>query len=257
MDKYQIPILLYHRVVNSSCKIGKHKIYVSEKKFREQMRYLKDNGYETITFEKLAAGINDSKAGNKVNSLTSQSYKKIILTFDDGYEDNYTILFPILKEFGFTAVIFLITKLSFNEWAIKEGEPHLNMLTHEMIREMSDYGIEFGGHTRTHPDLKKISEEKLYDEIVGCKKDIEEITGKQCISFAYPYGAYNEKILYIVKKTGYKYGITTIFGPKNIHEDNMRIRRIEVRPNTTFFSFKRKVSGRYYEKSIYNLFSGK
>jgi peptidoglycan/xylan/chitin deacetylase (PgdA/CDA1 family) len=251
MSEYQLPILLYHRIVNEQSKIGRHKIYVSEKKFREQMKFLKENGYITITFQNLASSIRPSPQGEGLGE------RPIILTFDDGYEDNYTILFPILKEFGFTAVIFLVTKLSCNEWGIKDGEPQLKMLTKEMIREMSDYGIEFGGHTRTHPNLKNVSEEKLMDEILGCKKDIEEITGKQCISFSYPYGAYNEKVLQAVQNAGYKYGITTIFGPKNISEDKMRIRRIEVRPNTTLFSFKRKVSGRYYKKSIYNLFSGK
>src|ERR1041385_3839620 len=106
MSEYQLPILLYHRIVNENSKIGKHKIYVWEKNFREQMKFLKENGYSTITFNEL---------GNK------SSRKNIILTFDDGYEDNYTILFPILKEFGFTAVIYLVTKQTRNEWAMKEG----------------------------------------------------------------------------------------------------------------------------------------
>ena len=251
MSNFHLPILLYHRIVNENSKIGKHKIYVLEKKFREQMRFLKENNYKTIAF-------------NEIEKTSAE--KNIILTFDDGYEDNYTILFPILKEFGFTAVIYLVTKQTKNEWAIKEGEPELKMMRKEMIREMSDYGIEFGGHTRTHVDLTRLNEsfgqektpiEKLTDEIAGCKKDVEEITGKPTISFAYPFGAHNDETLQAVRDAGYKYGITTIFGPKKWQEDLMRIRRIEVRPKTTLFSFKRKVSGKYFEKSIYNLFSGK
>ena len=242
MSSYQIPILLYHRIVNEHSKIGNHKIYVWEKKFREQMKFLKENGFKTITFNEIEK---------------SSSEKNIILTLDDGYEDNYTILFPILKEFGFTAVIYLVTKQTKNEWAIKEGEPELKMMTKEMIKEISDYGVEFGGHTRSHADLKKTHKENLADEIAGSKKDVEEITGKPAISFAYPFGAHNHETLQAVRYAGYKYGITTIFGPKNWKEDLMRIRRIEVRPNTSLFSFKRKVSGKYFEKSVYNLFSGK
>ncbi len=239
---YQLPILLYHRIINTHSKIGKHKLYVHDKDFRMQMQFLKDHGYETITFK-------------DIDTVTPE--KKVILTFDDGYEDNYTILFPILKEFGFTCVIYLVTKHTRNEWAIKEGEPELHMLSKERIREMSDYGIEFGGHTRTHIDLKNCKKEKLVDEIAGCKKDVEEITGKSCISFAYPFGAHNEETLQAVRDAGYKYGISTIFGPANWKEDPMRIRRIEVRPSTSVSSFKRKVSGHYYEKNIYKLFSGK
>lgn len=246
MNSSQIPILLYHRIVNTQSKIGKHKIYVWEKNFRKQMKFLKENSYKTVTFKELS---------QLSNHLTIQP--SVILTFDDGYEDNYTILFPILKEFNFTAVIFLVTKLSCNEWAIREGEPQLKILDREMIREMSEYGIEFGGHTQTHPDFTKIPVTEAKKEIKECKRDIEEITGKPCICFAYPFGVYNEEILQATKNVGFQFGITTIFGPKNLDEDKMRIRRIEVRPRTTLFSFKRKASGRYFEKSIFNLFSGK
>ncbi|MBI4930055.1 MAG: polysaccharide deacetylase family protein [Bacteroidetes bacterium] len=241
MSEYQIPILLYHRIVNEKSQIGKHKIYVWEKSFREQMKFLKENGYETITFNEIEK---------------ESSAKKIILTFDDGYEDNYAILFPILKEFGFTSVIYLVTKQTRNEWAIKEGEPELKMMTKEMIREMSDYGIEFGGHTRTHADLKKTPKEKFTDEIAGCKKDIEEVVGKPTLSFAYPFGAHKEETLQAVRDAGYKYGITTIFGPAKWQDDLMRIRRIEVRPKDGLSRFKFKASGYYFQKSyLQNIFS--
>jgi len=241
MKTFQLPILLYHRIVNENSKIGKHKIYVWEKNFRQQMKFLKENGYHTITF-------------NEIEKVSSE--KQIILTFDDGYEDNYTILFPILKEFGFTAVIYLVTKHKRNKWAIKEGEPELKMMTKEMIKEMSDYGIVFGGHTRYHVDLKNTSKEKLADEIAGCKNDVEEITGKPALSFAYPFGAHNEETLQAVRDAGYKYGITTIFGPTNWKEDLMRIRRIEIRPKDGLSKFKFKASGYYFQKSyLQNIFS--
>ncbi|MBI3501765.1 MAG: polysaccharide deacetylase family protein [Bacteroidetes bacterium] len=245
MSEFQLPILLYHRIVNENSKIGKHKIYVWEKNFRAQMKFLKENGYETITFEKLS---------QPSNLPTFQP--SIILTFDDGYEDNYTILFPVLKEFGFTAVIFLVTKQTRNEWAMKEGEPELKMMNKEMIKEMSGYGIEFGGHTRTHVDLKKTPKEKFADEIAGCKKDVEEITGKPVVSFAYPFGAHNIETEQAVQNAGYKYGISTIFGPANLQEDLMRIRRIEIRPKDGLSKFKFKARGYYFQKSyLQNLFS--
>lgn len=234
MSEYQIPILLYHRIVNDQSKIGKHKTYVWEKNFREQMKFLKENGYQTITF-------------NEIDKEYAK--KKIILTFDDGYEDNYTLLFPILKEFGFTAVIYLVTKLQRNEWAMKEGEPELKMMTKEMIKEMSDYGIEFGGHTRTHVDLQSTSKEKLQDEITGNKKDVEEITGKYALSFAYPFGAYKDETLQAVQEAGFKFGITTIFGPEKWSQDLMRIRRIEVRPKDGLSKFRFKASGFYFQKN--------
>ncbi len=245
----RIPVLLYHRIVNADSKIGKHKTYVKEKCFREQMTFLKRNDYETITFQQLAGrmeGWNDGRMIQPSNLPSFQSSKKIILTFDDGYEDNYTILFPILKEFGFTAVIYLVTKLSRNEWAIKEGEPELKMMSREMIREMSAYGIEFGGHTRMHADLKNTVKEKLADEIAGCKQDVEALTGKPAVSFAYPYGAYRDEAIEEVKKAGWQYGITTKFGPENLADDLFRIKREEVSPRTNGWSFRKKVTGKYF-----------
>src|ERR1051326_3239886 len=240
---YQLPILLYHRIINENSKTGKHKIYVWEKNFRKQMQFLNANGYQTLTFEKL------SQSSDHPPDSHRDAPPSVILTFDDGYEDNYRILFPILKEFGFTAVIYLVTKSARNEWAIKEGEPELKMMNKEMIKEMSDYGIEFGGHTRTHVDLKKTPKEKFPDEIAGCKKDVEEITGRSCVSFAYPFGAHNSDAEQAVKNAGYKFGISTVFGPENWREDLMRIRRIEIRPNDGLSKFKFKASGKYFQKN--------
>ena len=242
MSSYSLPVLLYHRVVNNQSKTGKHKLYVFENKFRQQMQFLKERGYTTLTFDDLNS--------SKLSSSTLE--KKIILTFDDGYEDNYTILFPILKEFGFTAVIYLVTGQAYNAWALAEGEPQLNMMSHHMIREMSEYGIEFGGHTRTHANLKNTSAKLLSDEIAGCKTDVEKITGKSCISFAYPFGAHNETVEKVVRNAGYKYGISTIFGPQIMKEDLMRIRRIEIRPCDSLARFKYKASGFYFQKSYLN-----
>lgn len=131
---YEISILLYHRIVKSRREGGKQNIFVTEKRLRKQLEYLKKNGYQTITFSDLE------------NYSSDNLYKKIIITLDDGYEDNYTLLFPLLKEFGFTAVIFLVTGFSQNEWGIKEGEPAHSLLNIAQIKEMDAYGIEFGGH---------------------------------------------------------------------------------------------------------------
>ena len=243
---YQLPILLYHRVVNSTCRIGKHKTYVWESAFRKQMQWLKDNGYQTITFSDLDALPANADPG-----------KKIIITFDDGYTDNYTIAFPILKEFGFKAVIYLVTGYKCNEWNLHEGEPALELMSKEQILEMQNYGIEFGGHTRHHVDLKNSTADKQREEVTGCFNDVATITGKKPLSFAYPYGAYNNDTLKVLAQSGFKYGITTIFGPHNWPEDLLRIRRIEVRPKDGLFAFRRKASGRYFNRSWYHFLFAK
>jgi peptidoglycan/xylan/chitin deacetylase (PgdA/CDA1 family) len=243
---YSLPVLLYHRIVNSDSKIGRHKIYVWENDFKKQMQYLKDNGYQTITFYDL----------QKEPQMDLR--KKVMLTFDDGYEDNYTLLFPVLKKYGFKAVIYLVTRIDHNAWGVKEGEPRVNMMNADMVKEMTDYGIEMGGHTRNHVNLLKCGAEQRRDEIKGSKEDIEKLTGKKVISFAYPFGGIDEDIKKNTAEAGYDYAVSTNTGPKTFAEDRFQIRRIEVTPKTTLMSFKNKVSGKYFYPSfIRSFFTGK
>ena len=236
---YELPILMYHRIVDSKSEVGKHNIYVKVDRFRKQLEYIKNKGYQTITFRDLAK-IQDP----------GQLYKKIILTFDDGYEDNYTLLFPLLKEFNYTAVIFLVTQLTQNEWGIREGEPALKLMNKEQLIEMDKYGIEFGGHTQTHVDLKKAPADQAKQEIEGSKRDVENIVPNPVISFAYPFGAFNEESKKIVNAAGYKYGIATKSGPFNWKDDLFQMRRIEIGSQTIMPVFKRKVSGNYNHKKF-------
>lgn len=110
------------------------------------------------------------------------------------------------------------------------------------IKEMQCSGlIEFGAHTRTHPILSHCSEEQLEEEIVGSKLDVEKITGKTCIHFAYPNGGeadFNPYILRIIKKTGIESSVTTIMGENNLSTDPHRLKRIGVFQGLTFEQFK-------------------
>ncbi|MBI4944895.1 MAG: polysaccharide deacetylase family protein [Bacteroidetes bacterium] len=252
MSVYQLPVLLYHRIVHSKKEVGRHKIYVFKDKFEAQLKFLKENGYETLTFQDLKSPLLPSPVGEGLGVRS-----KIILTFDDGYEDNYTILFPLLKKYGFKAVIYLVTQKKDNSWGVQEGEPVFKMMNEKQIREMSDYGIEFGGHTQNHPDLTKISIEEAKKEIEGCKKDVEAITGKPALSFAYPFGALNEKVKSAVKDAGYNFGIATTSGANSFSDDRFQIRRIEIRPQNGLARFKYKASGYYFQKSLLSSFFAK
>ena len=245
---YHLPVLMYHRVVRSRAEAGKHKIWVLEKNFRKQLEYLKSKGFETVTFKDI----------DKNPNMDFSNPRKIILTFDDGYEDNYTLAFPLLKKYGFRAVIFLVTKLHQNEWGIVEGELAVSLLNAGQIQEMDNWGIEFGGHTQTHKVLNIIKNEDARVEISECKNDVEQITGKPAISFAYPFGGINNQIKKLVRESGYKFGISTNTGPLDFFEDPMQIRRIEVGPKTSSPIFKYKVSGEYFtRKSFWSFFSAK
>ena len=151
-------------------------------------------------------------------------------------------------------MIFLVTGYKNNEWSINEGEPVVDLMTADQLREMDTYGIEFGGHTQHHVDLKESSTAVQRKEIEGCYKDLEQLFGKKPLSFSYPFGAYNNDTLKFMSESGFSFGITTIFGPEEWTQDKLRIRRIEVSPKTTMMSFKHKVSGRYLQTNWLNYY---
>ena len=234
--KKEIPILAYHRVVESSSEAGRHGIYVTKENFNWQMGYLKKKKFTTLTFSEYLTLTEDQKKNGKY----------IILTFDDGYEDNYRVAFPILRKYGFKSTIFLVADKQTNEWdKAQSSEPEVRLLSKEEILEMKKHGIEFGSHTLTHLDLTKTPLEAAKKEIFESKKKIEEVVQDEVMTFAYPYGKLNQKLKEIVKEAGYKFGIATDSGSGALDEDWFEIRRIILFPKTAKRSFKRKVSGHY------------
>lgn len=236
----EIPILMYHRLVLSSDVDSQNIIHLSKEKFEEQLMYLKKNKFETITFADL-----------KNISLSERKKRKyIILTFDDGYEDNYSILYPLLKKYNMKAVIYLVSNINYNKWDVDElGEKKLNLLSREQILEMNSSGlIEFGGHTANHVKLDILSKDEQLNEIKENKVFLEEMLGKKLISFAYPYGRFNNESKGLVKDLGYEYGIATNKGDFFIETDQYEVRRIGIFSDITLSKFKRRVSGKYNMK---------
>ena len=236
--KYEVPVVMYHRVINKSENEGIHGTYIYENIFREHMKYLKNNNFSVITFEDL----NNIGWRNRFD----KNKKYIIITFDDGYVDNYELAFPILKEFNFKATIFLMGESTYNEWDVKaDGEKSFPLMSVEMIKEMQDYGIEFGAHTFNHPKLNKLSNDEIKHQIVDVKKPLEEKIGREIITFAYPYGILNDYAKKMVEEASYTFGVATDSGSVCLSDDLYQIRRIAIFPNTNLFSFKRKVKGNY------------
>ncbi|WP_338994595.1 polysaccharide deacetylase family protein [Fusobacterium animalis] len=236
--KYDVPVIMYHRVINNPENEGVYGTYIYEDMFKKHLQYLKDKNYTVITFKDL------DKIGWRNRFEKGRKY--IILTFDDGYKDNYDLAFPILKEFNFKATIFLMGSLTYNEWDVKAGgERKFSLMSVEMIKEMQDYGIEFGAHTFNHPKINTLSNEEIEHQIVDVKKPLEEKIGKEIITFAYPYGILNDYAKEMAKKAGYTFALATDSGSVCLSDDLYQIRRIAIFPNTNLFSFKRKVAGNY------------
>ncbi len=235
----EIPVLMYHRVTDGIPGGTKHGIYVTSREFEQQLRMLGRKGFTTLTLRDLGCIVRGEKIIPR---------KPVLLTFDDGYEDNYVHAFPLLQQYGMTATIFLLGDPSIrtNQWDVHDGEPEAALLSDEQCREMSRYGVDFGAHTLLHVKLTDVSAERARQEIEGAKKQLEQRLGCEVTSLAYPYGAVNEVVKALTRQAGYAFGVATDSGAKNIWKDLFEIRRIPVFPGASRFSFWKKTTGRYH-----------
>ncbi len=239
--KYEMPVIMYHRVIEDKDEEkGVHGTYITVEKFEEHMKYLKDKGYKTVTFE-------DLKNGNYRHRF-DRGNKWIVLTFDDGYKDNYTHAFPILKKYGFKATIYLLGTLKYNKWDVEKPEnpeKSFPLMDDNEILEMQEYGIEFGGHSMTHSEMSKIEKKVAHEEIIESRNILEKKLGRKLVCFAYPYGDRDEGVRNLVKEEGYEFAVATDSGDISFQEDLYNIRRIGIFPTNGLRSFRRKTSGKY------------
>jgi len=250
-NEYEIPVVMYHRVISGDDEGGQHRLYVTSEQFEGHLKLLRKKGIEALFFSDLDR--------NGLISRLEEGKRFIIITFDDGYRDNYINMFPLLKKYDVKATIYQVTGEDHNRWDVDEsGEENFPLMSRDQMIEMSGSGlVEFGGHTRTHPRLTKIEDQVAADEIIGNRSDLEEITGVAPVSFAYPYGDLSERTKKVVSSAGYSYAVATDSGPLAMHQDSFQIRRISIFPGTTTHRFWRKIKGnnefRYAKKGGRNL----
>ncbi|MDE2038489.1 MAG: polysaccharide deacetylase family protein [Elusimicrobia bacterium] len=196
-----LPVLCYHKVGRYPKGSRLKPLWVTPAQFRSQMERLKASGYTSLTFSELR-DIDEGKA--------PRPPKPILVTFDDGYANNYEEAFPILRELGLKANIFLVyeTLEGHNAWHNPASEPWIAMLSWAQVREMQDSGlVEMGSHTMTHRNLARLPPEDARWELVESKKRLEEKLGREMVGFAYPYGAgaYVPQVRRAAREAGYRY----------------------------------------------------
>lgn len=181
-----VTILMYHYTTEKS----ENYMSVPKEKFREQMKYLKQNGFNVITLDDLYSYYTEGK------EIPDNA---VIITFDDGYKNNYLYAYPILKEYGFKATIFMITS--------KIGE-HL-YLTADDLKELDRNGIDIECHTVNHLQLGQLSYDKQLYELSKSKMTLEKILERDLKYVSYPYGDFNEDTIVIANDLKYKMGMAT------------------------------------------------
>lgn len=230
----EVPVLCYHKVVKQALTQSKFNVYITTDKLSQQLRSLKSRGFDFLTFKDIAAGV--------------VVKKPVILTFDDGYEDNYLNLLPLLEQYRAKAVIYCLgdREIDSNIWDQKLGEPKAKLMDDEQIKQCHRSGlVEIASHGLKHQHLPKLSEAEARQELEKSKQNLEAIIDDTIISFAYPYGDYGKREQSLSYEAGYSFAIGTVNGPLNITDDYYGIRRIQIFPSASLHSFWKKTSGFY------------
>jgi peptidoglycan/xylan/chitin deacetylase (PgdA/CDA1 family) len=220
----KVPILVYHHVSQSPSEGSSmlRRLTVTADVFAQQMQYLQDNGYHVITFSDLADYFENGKG---LPSLP------IIISFDDGWANQFENALPYLEKFHFSATFFVITNYI--------GRP--GFFSWPQLQTLLTDGMKIGSHSRSHPRLDKITDSaKLWDQIYSSKTILESQLETPVEEFAYPYGKYNAKASEAVKLAGYRAGRACCTGIAHTSRDVFALKAIMV-PNDLEL-FKRYIS---------------
>ncbi len=226
---YTVPILMYHSV--GQPRSDKDSLLnVSSDTFESQMRFLKQHHYNVISLRELAGLL---KAKRPIER------KSVVITFDDGYKNNFTIAFPILQRYNLQATIFI---------APREISVVPDYLNWNELKRLSDSPlIEIGSHSMDHAFLPTIkNKDGLVYQIKDSKKILEEHLGVPVELFSYPGGGFSKQIRQIVIDSGYLAAVATKPGLRYPDNDIFALKRISVREkDRNLFVFRSKLS-RFY-----------
>jgi peptidoglycan/xylan/chitin deacetylase (PgdA/CDA1 family) len=187
-------ILCYHGVEDPPAEGGDPEhLLVAPARFREQVELLRDAGVKFVTVSDIAAR---PAAGHAA------------LSFDDGFQDNHSVVLPLLEAMGVPATVFVATGL------IGQPHPHMpaasgvRMMTEDELGELAAAGVELGAHTVTHPDLRELAPADQEREVRSSREHVERITGAPVGAFAYPFFFYDDSAREAVRAAGLRCAVT-------------------------------------------------
>lgn len=218
-------ILMYHSIEDRP----DHFNSVSPKVFEKQMNYLASHEYDVITLSELVRKMQRSERLEKC----------VVLTFDDGFRNNYSRALPVLKTFQFPATIFVATG-----WiGTRDEKSGLEYLRLGELREMEASGLAaIEPHTVTHPKLAALPPADARKEMLDSKHELESLFEKPKTLFAYPYGSCSEETARIAKECGFEAAVTVREGTVRHDARLLELPRNSIDRSTTFIQFKGKVS---------------
>lgn len=206
-----VPILMYHHLDDLPPTATELQLTwtVAPRNFGAQMNWLAQRGFQTITLAQLIAHL---KRGQPLPS------KPIVISFDDGWAEGYSVAFPVLKKHNFVGTFFVYT----------DPLDRPQYLTWAQLQEMSAAGMDIQAHTLSHPHLRALPADAAAREIAESKRILEKRLGKPVVAFAYPFGEYDSAVIEMVKRAGYESAVTLAPGYHQRADELFTLHRIRV-----------------------------
>ncbi len=219
-----LPVLMYHGIedppTEGGDQPGRAHFRVTPARFREHLEVIASMGFQPITFQTLASGVRLPE-------------RPLIITFDDGEANNYRQVLPILNEYNYKGVFFVVSgNINSPGW-----------LKAHQVREMAFSGMEIGSHSVTHSYLSSLSYTELLEELMISKDHLESITGEQVISLALPGGRGSRAVGTTAKERGYKFVAGSQPGNNAGAFDTYNVQRWAITERTTVQKLSQILSG--------------
>lgn len=198
-------IFMYHQVGNF-LPMDRHRAnYCQVRRFARQMWLLKVLGYEVVSLEQALASLDQDGPFQR---------PRVVLTFDDGYENFKTQAYPVLSKYGYPSLVYLIAGRLGEQasWFERERRPYPRLLSQDQVLELRKQGVGFGSHGLSHVRLASVEKEQLAVELDQSKKILEELLQEEICHFCYPFGCYDLEVIKVVMKAGYKTAVTCMRG---------------------------------------------
>lgn len=218
------PVLMYHEIGPRRPGSRLNHWRVLPEDFARQLDHLARRGYGGVALRDLL-------------DVPSAEGKRAVVTFDDGYAGVLARALPLLVAHGFSATVFVVSGRlgGVNDW---DGEtPGDALLSADGVRTLAAAGIEIGSHGATHRALPGLSDADLVSEVAGSKAALEAVTGAPVVSFCYPYGAFDDRVVQAVRAADYRAATVIRGGISPDLSDPFRLKRIAVRGTNTLLDF--------------------
>lgn len=237
----RVPMLMYHSISETAEDqvSAYYRTSTSPARFAEHMALLRAEGCQVVSLHRGCELLRRPGTDNR---------KLVVVTFDDGFRDFHKHAFPVLRQYGFSATMFLPTAFIGSEpRRFKERE----CMTWAEVRECHQAGIEFGSHTVNHPKLYELDCAQIRTELEVSKAVIEEQLGERVSSFAYPYAfpsadhAFVQKFVELLRVTGYECNVTTRIGRVRVGDNPFTLKRLPANSADDRALFLAKIRGAY------------